>query len=210
MEDKLYIGSFRNEQKTLEAIRELKTEGYDGSDIYVVANDEDHISMIRGRTEAVYETADESWFEKFKDFLKGEEPIREAFEKMGFDREKSADYTEKAKEGSILVFVDRELGESVVGDANDLDGTGIGQRRPINKDPGAKFHNLIGEEAGREHDGQFREREQHSNRIDQEIHKTSTSGLSDVDAGDTDGAGLVGTDQHNKGTGRTLRNPKTH
>ena len=84
----------------------MKAQGYDESDMYAVTNEEDNISMLRGQTDAeLLGTADENWLDRFKLFLGGEEPILNAFSRMGFSEQQSRDYYNEVKNGGVALFV---------------------------------------------------------------------------------------------------------
>jgi len=111
MSEKKYIGTFYSERKLLDEIDVLKKQGNIESDMFIVSNSENDIGMIRGRTEAEVTTSgDENWLKKMKHFIMGEEPIRGAFERMGFSKEKANAYYAEAKKGGMLLFVDKEYG----------------------------------------------------------------------------------------------------
>ncbi|QUG40091.1 YsnF/AvaK domain-containing protein [Psychrobacillus sp. INOP01] len=119
MADKKYIGSFRTEQEVLDKINELKLEGYVENDIYVVTNDKDSLSMVRGQTDVDLSTVEGNWLDKFMAFMSGDEPVRAAFLNMGFSDEESDRYYGEVKSGSILLYVDKEYG--TIYDGNDRD-----------------------------------------------------------------------------------------
>lgn len=113
--DKKFVGTFYNEHDVFNEIDKLKAQGYTESDIYVVANREDDISMVRGRVTT--ETLDangenQGWWDKFKNFLNGDEPVRGAFKNMGFSDNETTRYYNEARNGGILVFVDRDYGDT--------------------------------------------------------------------------------------------------
>ncbi|WP_052455667.1 YsnF/AvaK domain-containing protein [Bhargavaea cecembensis] len=114
MDNKKYIGTFRSEQEVMNRIEELKAQGYKEEDLYVVTNDADKISMLRGRTDVELQGVNEhqNWLDKFMDFLGGEEPVHKAFTDMGFTDEESNRYYDEAKSGGILLFADREYGSA--------------------------------------------------------------------------------------------------
>lgn len=110
MADKKFVGSFRTEQEVLNKINELKLEGYVENDIYVVTNDKDSLSIVRGQTDVDLSTVDGNWLDKFMAFMSGDEPVRAAFLNMGFTEEESERYYREVKDGSILLYVDKEYG----------------------------------------------------------------------------------------------------
>ncbi|WP_144510451.1 DUF2382 domain-containing protein [Bacillus sp. FJAT-22090] len=110
MADKKYVGSFRTEQEVLNKIKELKSEGYVENDIYVVTNDKDSLSIVRGQTDVDLVAADGNWLDKFIAFMSGDEPVRAAFHDMGFNDVESQRYYNEVKDGSILLYVDKDYG----------------------------------------------------------------------------------------------------
>lgn len=110
MTDKKFVGTFQNESQVLNKIEELKAQGYTDNDIYVVTNDADTLSIVRGQTDVDLQSPDGNWMDKFIAFLSGEEPVRGAFTNMGFTEEESNYYYTAVKNGEILLYVDREYG----------------------------------------------------------------------------------------------------
>jgi len=204
LHEKKYIGTYRNEQQVLEMITELKQSGYRGSEIYVVSHKEDDIQMVQGRTDVELEVADKgNLFQQVKAFLNGDAPVREAFEKMGIPTREAEDYARQSREGYILVFVDRNYeGALHAGESNNLDGTGIGQRRPIKKDPIEVYETKVGAEATFERDRVIKDAS-----LQREMGKTPRS-LADKDVTDDSGAGVVGKAHHDDEKDRTLKSPK--
>lgn len=119
MANKKYIGSFKTEEEVLAKINELKLEGYVENDIYVVSNDKDSLSIVRGQTDVDLSTVEGNWLDKFMAFMSGDEPVRAAFLNMGFTDEESDRYYNEVKSGSILLYVDKEYG--TIYDENDRD-----------------------------------------------------------------------------------------
>ena len=110
MADKKFVGSFLTEQEVLDKIDELKLEGYVESDIYVVTNNRDSLSIVRGQTAVELESVEGNWLDKFKAFLTGDEPVRAAFSQMGFSDMDSERYYSEVKNGGILLYVDKNYG----------------------------------------------------------------------------------------------------
>lgn len=110
MADKKFVGSFLTEQEVLDKINELKLEGYVDDDIYVVTDDKESLSIVRGQTGVELESVEGNWLDKFKAFLMGDEPVRAAFSQMGFNDEESERYYSEVKNGGILLYVDKNYG----------------------------------------------------------------------------------------------------
>ena len=113
MVDKRFVGTFQSEHEVLNKIDELKVEGYSEEDIYVVTNNEDSLSIVRGQTDVDLKSAEGNWFDKFIAFLSGDEPVRAAFNDMGLTEEESSRYYNEVKNGSILLYVDQEYGRTI-------------------------------------------------------------------------------------------------
>lgn len=110
MTDKKFVGTFQSESQVLNKIDELKAQGYEDNDIYVVSNNADTLSIVRGQTDVDLQSPDGNWLDKFIAFLSGEEPVRGAFTNMGFTEDESDHYYTAVKNGEILLYVDREYG----------------------------------------------------------------------------------------------------
>ena len=93
MGNKKYISTFDSIDRLLYKITELTTQGYKESNMYAVTNMEDTISMLRGRAGAELRGVDaENWLNRFKLILNGEEPILDAFARMGFSELQSLQF----------------------------------------------------------------------------------------------------------------------
>ena len=110
MADKKFVGTFQSENQVLNKIDELKAQGYTEEDIYVVTNDADSLTIVRGQTDVDLRSSDGNWLDRFMAFLSGDEPVRAAFTNMGFTEEESSRYYNEVKNGNILLYVDREYG----------------------------------------------------------------------------------------------------
>ena len=110
MAEKKFVGTFQSENQVLNKIEELKAQGYDEEDIYVVTNDADSLTIVRGQTDVDLRSSDGNWLDRFIAFLSGDEPVRAAFTNMGFTEEESSRYYNEVKNGNILLYVDREYG----------------------------------------------------------------------------------------------------
>lgn len=108
MADKKFVGTFQTESQVLNKIDDLKVQGYSEDDIYVVTNDADSLSIVRGRTDVDLESVKGSWMDRFMAFLNGDEPVQAAFTDMGFTEEESSRYYTEVKNGNILMYVDQD------------------------------------------------------------------------------------------------------
>ena len=110
MAEKKFVGTFQSENQVLNKIDELKAQGYEEEDIYVVTNNTDSLTIVRGQTDVDLRPSDGNWLDRFIAFLSGDEPVRAAFTNMGFIEEESSRYYNEVKNGNILLYVDREYG----------------------------------------------------------------------------------------------------
>ncbi|MBT2583527.1 YsnF/AvaK domain-containing protein [Planococcus sp. ISL-109] len=117
MTNNKFMGTFETETEVLKKIDEMKAQGSREEDMYVMARNEDQISMVRGRTDIDYKSSEGGWMDKFMGFLSGNEPTREAFSNMGVDDQEADRYYEDVQSGKILLFVDREFGANYEGQA---------------------------------------------------------------------------------------------
>ncbi|MDG5472733.1 general stress protein [Jeotgalibacillus sp. ET6] len=102
-----YVETFRSEQEVLDKIDELKVQGYSEEDMYVMARHKDELSLVRGRTDVDLESSEGNWMDKFKAFVTGDSPVREAFNRMGMEREDAERYYDDVNNGSILLYADK-------------------------------------------------------------------------------------------------------
>jgi len=117
MTNNKFMGTFDSETEVLKKIEELKAQGSREDDMYVMARDEEQISMLRGRTDVDYKSAEGNWMDKFMGFLSGDDSTREAFSGMGVDKDEADRYYNEVQNGKVLLFVDREYGANYEGEA---------------------------------------------------------------------------------------------
>lgn len=110
MKNKKFIGTFQNENQVLNKIEELKVHGWSEYDIYIVANNTDQLSIIRGQTNVELQSTAVNWLDRFMTFLSGDEPVKTAFYQMGFNEEESSYFYDELKRGGILLYVDKDYG----------------------------------------------------------------------------------------------------
>lgn len=121
MANNKFMGTFDNESEVLRKIEELKNQGVSEDHMYVMAHDKEQLSMVRGRTDVDYKSAEGGWMDKFMGFLSGNEPVREAFSGMGVDEQEADSYYQDVQNGKILLFVDQEIGSDYDANDNDID-----------------------------------------------------------------------------------------
>lgn len=127
MANNKFMGTFDNETEVLRKIEELKSQGTSEDHMYVMAKDKEQISMVRGRTDVDYKSAEGGWKDKFMGFLSGNEPVREAFNNLGVDGDEANRYYNEVQNGKILLFVDKEIGDNYSRTSGDYTGRDEGK-----------------------------------------------------------------------------------
>lgn len=108
-----FIGTFDVQAEVLSKITELKAQGYREEDMYVIAQDEDQLTMIKGQTDVKLDTQeDQGFMGRFISTLAGEASSFEAFNSMGLDSDESDVYKREVENGKILLYVDSDYGPS--------------------------------------------------------------------------------------------------
>ena len=108
-----FIGTFDVQAEVLSKITELKSQGYREEDMYVVAHDENQLSMVKSQTDVQLDTQeDQGFMGKFISTLAGESSSMEAFNSMNLDPDESEVYQREVENGKILLYVDSEYGPS--------------------------------------------------------------------------------------------------
>ncbi|PKK39344.1 hypothetical protein ABB02_01577 [Clostridiaceae bacterium JG1575] len=116
------IESFRSPEEVLQRVAELKRQGFRESDIHVYAKDDSHLQSIRN-VETLEEDQDKSLWDRFKEFISGEDTFEDIFDRMGFTEEERSDYMKELEGGAILLYVQGFTHEDTVADdlARDFD-----------------------------------------------------------------------------------------
>ena len=109
-DNKLY-GIYNNEMELQEEMDRLRAQGYGEEDMYIVSNHEHQLSMYRGVTSYTNETKEESWWDRFKAFMMGEDLVRDQyFTQMGLTDEERNRYYDELQAGKYLLYVDKHYG----------------------------------------------------------------------------------------------------
>lgn len=101
-----YIGMYFNETELMKRVDELKTEGWNEDDIYVVVKNDDQLTMVRSRTDAEIKSADDSWWDRFMGFVSGEDHVRRMVDNLEFGTEDTLKYYQEIEQGGMLLYVD--------------------------------------------------------------------------------------------------------
>lgn len=106
MDDKKFIGMYHNDSELMTKIDDLKTQGIDGENIYVIAQDDSDVTMFQGMKYGDVQTAPESWFDRFMDFLTGEDHVRSMLKEAGVADADMDNYYYQVQNGGKLLYVD--------------------------------------------------------------------------------------------------------
>lgn len=107
MDNKKFIGSFMSEEQLLQRIADLKMQGYDDDDMFVVVKDEDDISILKARSDVDVKTSPRNWLDRFMAFLTGDEPVKEGLLRLGMSDEEANRYCREVENGNLLLYIDR-------------------------------------------------------------------------------------------------------
>lgn len=106
MNDKKFIGMYHNDSELMTKIDDLKNQGIDGENIYVIAQDESDVTMFQGMKYGDVQTTPESWFDRFMNFLTGENHVRSMLHEAGVADGDMDNYYTEIQNGGKLLYVD--------------------------------------------------------------------------------------------------------
>ena len=104
------IGTFDVQAEVIHEIGELKAQGYKEQDMYVVALNGQQLQMVQGQTDVHLNTDEGDFMDKFKSFISGEDPTKDALIQMGLSESEANDYYKEIQSGKIVLYVDSEYG----------------------------------------------------------------------------------------------------
>ncbi|MDN4608029.1 general stress protein [Sporosarcina highlanderae] len=107
MKEKKFVGMYHNDSELMSTIDELKSQGFEGENIYVVAQDDSDVRMFQGMKYGDVQTTPESWFNRFIDFLTGEDHVRSMLQEVGVSEGDMDNYYTQIKNGGKLLYVDQ-------------------------------------------------------------------------------------------------------
>lgn len=111
--DQTFAGVFYNERDLLAKINDLQAKGYPDEDMFVVVKDENVLSVVRGRTEVHVEATHVSFADRFRGFLSGESPVRDALTHMGLSEDQADQHYTEVENGGMLLYVDRSFAQRI-------------------------------------------------------------------------------------------------
>lgn len=104
-----YYRTFDNEQDLQNEMDRLRAEGYTDEDMYVMSKREDRMSIYRGHNDHEGHEKEGLW-EKFKEFVTGDDESNEHFNRMSFEESERKQYYDDVNNGKHLLYADREYG----------------------------------------------------------------------------------------------------
>ena len=108
-----FIQAYDVQAEILHKIGELKAQGYNEEDMYVIAKHDDQLSMVQGQTDVHLNTQeDDDMMGKFKSFISGEDSTRDAFTQMGLGTSEADDYYQQVENGKLVLYVNSDYGTS--------------------------------------------------------------------------------------------------
>lgn len=107
MDKKVFIGMYHNDSELMKKIDDLKAQGIDGENIYLIAQDDSDVTMFQGMKYGDVQTTPDSWFDRFLDFLTGENHVRSMLQEVGVPEEDMDNYYREIEKGGKLLYVDQ-------------------------------------------------------------------------------------------------------
>lgn len=108
-----FIQAYDVQAEVLHKISELKAQGYNEEDMYVIAKHDEQLSMVQGQTDVHLTTQeDDNMMGKFKSFISGEDSTRDAFTQMGLGTSEADDYYRQVENGKLVLYVNSDYGTS--------------------------------------------------------------------------------------------------
>jgi uncharacterized protein (TIGR02271 family) len=110
-----FIQVFNTQAEVLSKVNELKAQGYDERDMYVVAQDKHSFSMVENQTNVNVDNAGEQEHQGFMGkFMAAfsDDSSTEAFRGMGLSHDESEEYRRQVESGKLVLYVDSDYGDS--------------------------------------------------------------------------------------------------
>lgn len=107
------IQSYDVQAQVLHKINELKAQGVNDEDMYVIAKYKDQVAMVQGQTNVHLDVQeDENFMSNFKEFISGEDSTRHAFSQMGLGTGEADEYYRQVENGKLVLYVNPEYSTS--------------------------------------------------------------------------------------------------
>lgn len=111
MSKRRFVDTYQDEAALVAKIDQLTEEGYDESDVFVVAKDQDDVSLVKRKTDAKVEEASANWMQKFTGVAEGEEEVKRALLDLGLaDDDVNRAYGDILNGGYALILDEPDTG----------------------------------------------------------------------------------------------------
>lgn len=111
MSKRRFVDTYQEEAALVAKIDQLSEEGYDESDVFVVAKDKDDVSLVKRNTDAKIEEASANWMQKFSGVAEGEEEVKRALLDLGLsDDDVNRAYGDILNGGYALILDEPDTG----------------------------------------------------------------------------------------------------
>ncbi|MER2123525.1 MULTISPECIES: DUF2382 domain-containing protein [Exiguobacterium] len=190
-----FIQVFNTQAEVLSKVNELKAQGYDERDMYVVAQDKHSFSMVENQTNVNVDTAGEQEHQGFMGkFMAAfsDDSSTEAFRGMGLSHDESEEYRRQVESGKLVLYVDSDYGDSY-----EKHNQSYNQTSGVNNNQ----YDRTGVEANRDHNDHLSDNGSLSG-INRDLGYDNTLGAnrsrdyddtSSIDQSDVDRTGVTGT-----------------
>lgn len=111
MSKRRFVDTYQEEAALVAKMEQLTGEGYDESDLYVVARDKDEVSLVKRDTDAKVEEAKANWMQKFAGVAEGEQEVKRALLDLGLaDDDVNRAYRDILNGGYALILDEPDTG----------------------------------------------------------------------------------------------------
>ena len=111
MSKRRFVDTYQDEAALVAKIDQLTEEGYEESDLYVVARDKDDVSLVKRNTDAKVEAASANWMQKFAGVTEGEQEVKRVLLDLGFaDDDVNRAYGDILNGGYALILDEPDTG----------------------------------------------------------------------------------------------------
>jgi hypothetical protein len=111
MSKRRFVDTYQEEAALVAKIDQLTEEGYDESDVFVVAKNQDDVSLVKRNTDAKVEEASANWMQKFTGVAEGEEEVKRALLDLGLtDDDVNRAYGDILNGGYALILDEPDTG----------------------------------------------------------------------------------------------------
>lgn len=111
MSKRRFVDTYQEEAALVAKMEQLTGEGYDESDLYVVARDKDEVSLVKRDTDAKVEEAKANWMQKFAGVAEGEQEVKRALLDLGLaDADVNRAYCDILNGGYALILDEPDTG----------------------------------------------------------------------------------------------------